>query len=93
MLASTDAKVTFLDLLESGTLEPAIRGVIRQFRFRGSSGKVNLALDGLPDFTAMPGPGEHLRGAISFSPSLDYMEQAYDDAKARSIQSRAPMST
>ncbi len=42
---------------------------------------MNLALDGLPSFTCLPGPGEHLRGAISFSPSLDYMEQAYDDAK------------
>jgi phytoene dehydrogenase-like protein len=42
---------------------------------------VNLALDGLPDFTAMPGPGAHLRGAISISPSIDYMERAYDQAK------------
>src|SRR5207248_8835923 len=48
---------------------------------RGSSGKVNLALDGLPDFTCLPGSGDHLRGAISFSPSVDYMERAYDDAK------------
>ncbi len=47
VLASTDAKVTFLDLLESGTLEPEFEESIRQFRFRGSSGKVNLALDGL----------------------------------------------
>jgi phytoene dehydrogenase-like protein len=42
---------------------------------------VNLAVDRLPDFTSLPGPGEHLRGAISFSPSIDEMEQAYDDAK------------
>jgi phytoene dehydrogenase-like protein len=42
---------------------------------------VNLALDGLPDFTSMPGPGAHLRGAMSISPSVEYMERAYDDAK------------
>jgi len=42
---------------------------------------VNLALDGLPDFTCLPGPGDHLRGAVSFSPGVDYMERAYDDAK------------
>ena len=30
---------------------------------------------------ACPGPGPHLRGAISISPSIDYMERAYDDAK------------
>ena len=29
----------------------------------------------------MPGPGAHLRGAISISPSVEYMERAYDDAK------------
>jgi phytoene dehydrogenase-like protein len=81
VLASTDAKVTFLDLLEPGTLDPAIEAEVRRFRFRGSSGKVNLALDGLPSFTSLPGPGEHLRGAISFSPSLAHMEQAYVDAR------------
>jgi phytoene dehydrogenase-like protein len=42
---------------------------------------VNLALDALPDFKSMPGPGAHLRGAISISPTVDYMERAYDDAK------------
>jgi phytoene dehydrogenase-like protein len=42
---------------------------------------VNIALDGLPDFKAMPGPGAHLRGAISISPGIEYMERAYDDAK------------
>ena len=54
---------------------------VRRYKYRGSSGKVNLALDALPNFTCMPGPGPHLRGAISISPSVDYMEQAYDDAK------------
>ena len=54
---------------------------VRRYKFRGSSGKVNLALDGLPDFTCLPGAGPHLRGAISISPSVDYLERAYDDAK------------
>jgi phytoene dehydrogenase-like protein len=81
VLSSADAKVTFLDLLEPGTIDPAIESAVRRYKFRGSSGKVNLALDGLPDFTSLPGPGEHLRGAISISPSIDWMERAYDDAK------------
>ena len=55
---------------------------IRRYKFRGSSGKVNLALDALPEFHARcPAPGAHLRGAISISPSVDYMERAYDEAK------------
>jgi phytoene dehydrogenase-like protein len=54
---------------------------VKRYKFRGSSGKVNLALDALPDFKCMPGPGAHLRGAISISPAVEYMERAYDDAK------------
>jgi len=54
---------------------------IKRYKFRGSSGKVNLALDALPDFKSLPGPGPHLRGAVSVSPSVEYMERAYDDAK------------
>ena len=81
ILSSVDARRTFLDLVEPGTLDPAFEDEVRRFKFRGSSGKVNLAVDRLPNFTCLPGEGEHLRGAISFSPSVDQMEQAYDDAK------------
>jgi phytoene dehydrogenase-like protein len=81
ILSSVDARRTFLGLLEPGTLDPAFEEEVARFKFRGSSGKVNLAVDGLPDFRCLPGPGDHLRGAISFSPSVDEMEQAYDDAK------------
>jgi phytoene dehydrogenase-like protein len=81
VLASTDVRRTFLGLLEPGTLDPEFEAEVRRFKFRGSSGKVNLAIDRLPDFSCLPGEGEHLRGAISFSPATDDMERAYDDAK------------
>jgi len=81
-LSSLDARQTFLRLVPPGHLEPSFVAEVERYRFRGSSGKVNLALDGLPDFTCLSGDGEHLRGAISFSPSIDYMELAYDDAKS-----------
>ena len=81
ILSSLDSRRTFIDLLEPGTLEPSFEEEVRRFKFRGSSGKVNLAVDRLPDFSCLPGVGEHLRGAISFSPSIDDMETAYDDAK------------
>jgi len=54
---------------------------IRRYKFRGSSAKVNLALDALPNFTSLPGSGAHLRGAISISPTIEYLERAYDEAK------------
>src|SRR4029079_12782514 len=79
--ASTDPRLTFLGLVGETHLPAAFVEHLRRFRYRGSSGKVNLALDALPNFTCLPGPGAHLRGAMSISPSIDYMEQAYDDAK------------
>jgi phytoene dehydrogenase-like protein len=83
VLSSLDPRRTFLGLLEPGTLPPEFEAEVRRFRLRGSSGKVNLALDGLPEFRSLPNrvTTEHLRGAISISPSVDYLEEAYDDAK------------
>lgn len=61
---------------------------VQNIRYRGAFAKVNLALDALPTFPALNGT-EHLRGAISISPSLDYLERAYDDAKHGGV-SRKP---
>src|ERR1700751_2614028 len=79
--SSVDPKHPFIDFIEPGTIADDFLDEVRRYKYRGSSGKVNLALDALPDFTCMPGPGRHLRGAISISPSMDYMERAYDQAK------------
>jgi len=81
VVSSLDPRRTFLDLVDRVDLPPDLVRSVERYRFRGSSGKVNLALSGLPDFTCMPGVGPHLRGAISISPSVDYLERAYDDAK------------
>ena len=83
VLSSADVRVTLLGLLEPGTLDPADESAAHKYKFRGSSGKVNFALDGLPEFTCLPaGTTDHYRGMVSISPSIDYLEQAYDDAKA-----------
>src|SRR5437867_2549105 len=79
--SSVDPRLTFLKFVGKKHLDDEFVEEIQRYKFRGSSGKINLALDGLPDFRSLPGPGRHLRGAISISPSVDYMERAYDDAK------------
>ena len=79
--SSVDPNLTFLKFIEERELPADFLEDVRRYKYRGSSGKVNLALDGLPDFTCLPGPGNHLRGAISISPSMEYMERAYDQAK------------
>jgi phytoene dehydrogenase-like protein len=81
VVSSVDPNLTFLTFMDPGNLPDDFVEGVRRYKYRGSSGKVNLALDALPDFTSKPGVGPHLRGAISISPSVDYMEQAYDDAK------------
>jgi phytoene dehydrogenase-like protein len=81
VVSSLDPHRTFLRLVGERELPETFLADIRRYRFRGSSGKVNLALAELPNFTCLPGAGPHLRGAISISPSLEYLERAYDDAK------------
>ena len=81
VISGLDPKLSFLKMVDEKDLPSEFVTDIKNFRIRGSSGKVNLALDGLPNFTSLPGDGPHLRGAISISPSYDYLEKAYDDAK------------
>jgi phytoene dehydrogenase-like protein len=81
VVSSLDPKRTFLKLLEPRDLDSDFLESVRRYKIRGSSGKVNLALGELPRFTCLPEDGPHLRGAISISPSIDYLERAYDDAK------------
>src|SRR6266542_172246 len=79
--SSVDPRLTFMKMIGEEHLPEDFTADLKRYKYRGSSGKINLALDGLPDFIAMPGPGPHLRGAISISPSVEYMERAYDEAK------------
>ena len=88
VVSSVDPKRTFEKLIAPEHLDPEFRRRIANYRIRGSSAKVNLALDGLPVpacLDAVRRRGEpiepYLSGALSISPSIDYLEQAYDDAK------------
>jgi phytoene dehydrogenase-like protein len=81
VLSAVDPKRSFLQLVDPAHLPGEFVQAIRDFRVRGSSGKVNIALSELPQFTCLPGEGPLHRGAISISPSIDYIERAYDDAK------------
>jgi phytoene dehydrogenase-like protein len=88
VMSAADPKRTFLDFVEAKHMPEETLTALRNFRIRGSSGKVNIALSELPDFTALPGEGPLHRGAISISPSIEYIERAYDDAKYGSFSKR-----
>jgi phytoene dehydrogenase-like protein len=81
IVSGVDPKRTFLKMVDARHLDTEFVKSVDNFKIRGSSAKVNLALDALPNFTSLPGDGPHLAGAISISPSIDYIERAYDDAK------------
>jgi phytoene dehydrogenase-like protein len=81
VVSGADPRRTFLGLVGEKNLPPEFLQSIRRFKFRGASAKVNLALGELPIFTCLPQRGPHLRGAISISPSVAYLERAYDEAK------------
>ncbi|RMG10723.1 MAG: NAD(P)/FAD-dependent oxidoreductase [Planctomycetota bacterium] len=81
VLSGVDPHRTFLRLVSPEHLEEDFLVKVRRYRMRGSSGKVNLALDGCPEFVCRPGVGPHLMGDIAIAPSVDYLERAYDQAK------------
>ncbi|MGH2684469.1 MAG: phytoene desaturase family protein, partial [Actinomycetota bacterium] len=80
--SSIHPRTTFLDLVGGDRLPPDFAREIERFRTRGSSAKVNVALSELPDFTAMPGTElgpQHPEFILS--PSIDYVERAWDECK------------
>jgi phytoene dehydrogenase-like protein len=82
IVSNADAKTTFLKLVDEGELPAEFVSDIRRYRMTSPACKVNLALAGLPTFTALPAGKEALlRGSIEIAPSIDYVERAYDDAK------------
>ena len=95
VVSGADPRRTFLQLVGEKHLPDAFVESIRRFRFRGASAKVNLALGELPDFTCLPADGINgrraLRGAISISPSVAYLERAYDEAKYGEVSRRPYM--
>ncbi len=82
VVSNLDPKRTYTKLFEPKDLSPAFMKRARNFKIRGSSGKLNIALDGLPEFTAL-GRDNPLRfGDMHFLDSLEKMERAYDDWKS-----------
>ena len=80
VVSSADPRQTFLSLCEPAQLEPEFVRAVRNVRYRGIWAKVNLALDALPKIPGLPVDG-HGSSSVVISPSLDYLERAYDHAK------------
>ena len=82
VVSNMDVKRTFLNCMDEKDLPASFYNRIKNFKIRGSSGKLNIALDGMPTFPALP-PGSELIGHadMHFIDSMERMERAYDDWK------------
>ncbi len=82
IVSGANPRLTFTQLVDPLELDVSFLRAVRNIKYRGSVAKVNLALSGLPTFTALPdGDTNLLHGRIQISPSLIYLEKAYDAAK------------
>lgn len=72
---------TYLDLIGEKRLPADVVRDVRRYRTRSGSVKVNIALSELPTFPSWDQPGDVHRGLVAMSPSIDYLERAWDDAK------------
>jgi phytoene dehydrogenase-like protein len=87
ILSNLDANQTLLGLVGPTRLEPRVMRATRNILYRGTTARVNFALSGLPAFVGLRDE-EQLAGVIRLSPSLDYLEKAYDDAKYGRVSAR-----
>ena len=82
VVSAMDVKRTFLGCMDASDLPEAFYDRVKNFKIRGSSGKLNIALDGMPTFPALPEGSSLYFSDMHFTDSMERMERAYDDWKA-----------
>lgn len=90
--SGVDMHLTFEKFLDPKTLPPDFAAAVSRIAYDSASVKINVALERLPSFTALPGhePGPQHHGTVHLCPDQDFIERAYDDAKYGEM-SRAPV--
>ena len=90
VVANVGPRILYDRLIDAAELAPDFRRRVAGFKVGSGTFRMNVALSGLPDFTCLPGEGEHHRSGIIIAPSLDYMDRAFLDARLYGW-SRAPI--
>ncbi len=81
VISSVDPNRTFLKMVGEEHLDSDFVTGVKRYKLRGSSGKINVALDRLPTRKDGRTGIQHLKGDVAICPSIDYLEKAYDEAK------------
>src|SRR6202007_1634977 len=79
--SSVNPKLLYTRLLPADALPPAFLDRLKNWRNGSGTFRMNVALNALPSFTALPGDGDHLTAGIILAPSLAYMDRAWQDAR------------
>jgi phytoene dehydrogenase-like protein len=81
--SGVNPKLLYTRLVPSDALAPEFLERISRWRNGSGTFRMNVALNALPSFTALPGAGDHLTAGIILAPSLGYMDRAWQDARER----------
>jgi phytoene dehydrogenase-like protein len=90
VVANVDPQRLLQTLVPQGVLPRAVDARMQRWKAGSGTFRMNVALSKLPDFSALPGAGDHLTAGIIMAPSLAYMDRAYRDC-VRDGWSRAPI--
>ena len=90
VISNVGPRVLYDRLIDPADLTPEFRRRKAGFKVGSGTFRMNVALSGLPEFTCLPGEGEHHSSGIILAPTLDYMDRAFTDAKIHGW-SRAPI--
>jgi phytoene dehydrogenase-like protein len=81
VIANVGPKILYERMFDDGDLQPEFKRRIKAFKAGSGTFRMNVALSELPRFTCLPEPGEHHQSGIIIAPTLDYMDEAFLDAK------------
>ncbi|HWI85154.1 MAG TPA: NAD(P)/FAD-dependent oxidoreductase [Sphingomonas sp.] len=88
--ANVGPRLLYDRLVDPGDLDPDFARRVKGYKVGSGTLRMNVALSELPRFSALPEPGDHLKSGIILAPTLDYMDQAFTDARATGM-SKAPI--
>jgi len=81
IVANVNPKLLYEQLIDPAHVPVATRERMTNWRCASGTFRMNVALSQLPEFTVLPGAGDHLTAGIIIAPSLDYMDRAWRDAR------------
>ncbi|HVJ39130.1 MAG TPA: NAD(P)/FAD-dependent oxidoreductase [Stenotrophomonas sp.] len=81
VVANVNPKLLYEQLIDPAHVPAATRERMANWRCGSGTFRMNVALSRLPEFSVLPGAGDHLTAGIIIAPSLDYMDRAWRDAR------------